>query len=149
MNALSRAVVLALIAFAGAVHASTLYKSVSPAGVVEFSDTRPDDREVVERVAGLAESASPRRDEALSRSLDGAVMRANEMLDLAEHALAVARQSPASPPDLLRFGERRFTGEEMARVAYCRKNVLNARRSLLEAVARQRKAEAATLVALQ
>ncbi len=149
MNALSRTAVLALIAFGGAAHAAVLYKSVSPNGVVEFSDTRPDDREVVERIAGLSDGAAQRRDEASYRGLDEAVMRANDQLDLAEHALAVARHSPVSPPDLLRFGERRFTAEEIAHVAYCRKNVLNARRSLLEAVARQRKAEAATFVALK
>ena len=149
MNALSRTAALALIAFGGAVHASVLYKSVSPNGVVEFSDTRPEDREVVERIAGLSDGAAQRRDEASWRGFDEAVARANAQLDLAEHALALARHSPVSPPDLLRFGERRFTPEEVARVAYFRKNVLNARRSLLDAVARQRRAEAATFVALQ
>jgi len=149
MNALSRAAVLVSIALASVGHASVLYKSVSPSGVVEFSDTHPQDREVVERIAGLSDAAAQRRDEALSRSLDAAVMRANEQLDLAEHALAIARQSPASPPDLLRFGVRRFTPEDMERVAYYRKNALNARRVLLDAVARQRRAEAATFVALQ
>ena len=148
MNALSRNAALACIAFVGAAQAM-LYKSVSPAGVVEFSDTHPQDREVVEQVAGLSDSAATRRDEASWRKLDEAVVRANAQVDVAEHALALARNSAASPPDLLRFGQRRFTPAEMAHVAYCRKNVLNARRVMLEAVARQRRADAATYVALK
>src|SRR5260221_2191440 len=148
MNALSRTAVLALIAFGGAAHAAVLYKSVSPTGGVEFSDTRPDDREGVERIAGLSAGAARRRDEASYRGLDEAVMRANDQLDLAEHALAVARHSPVAPPDLLRFGERRFTAEHIARVAYCRKYVLNARPSLHEADERHHQAAAVTACAL-
>ena len=149
MNALSRTAVLALIAFGGVVHASVLYKSVSPSGVVEFSDTHPEDRQAVERIVGLPDAGAQRRDEESWRKLDEAVVRANEQLDLAEHALALARYSPASPPDLLRFRARTFTPAEMARVAYYRNNLLNARRVLLAAVARQRKADAATFVALK
>ena len=147
MNALSRNAALACIAFVGAAQAM-LYKSVSPAGVVEFSDTHPQDREIVEQVAGLSDGAAQRRDEASWRKLDEAVVRANAQVDVAEHALALARKSD-SPRDLLRFGERRFTPAEMERVAYYRKSLLTARRVLLEAVARRRWTEAATYVALK
>src|SRR5258706_6372956 len=101
MNALSRNAALACIALVGAAKASVMYKSVSPAGVVEFSDTHPDDRQVVERIVGLSDGATPRRDEESWRKLDDAVVRANAQVDLAEHALALARNSAASPPDLL------------------------------------------------
>src|SRR5436190_22519112 len=101
-NALRYARITILATAALAVHAglgaATLYKSVDKDGHVTFSDSPVDGAVKIQRIESSesekpAESASAPMYLALADSFDAAVTQANEKLDLAEHALAVARGS--------------------------------------------------------
>jgi len=63
---------------------------------------------------------------------DEAVARANEQVDLAEHALALARQGLQSPSDALRLVTARMTRGDEARVAFYNKDVQAARQQLMD-----------------
>ena len=103
---------LALPASAGG-----LYKSVSADGAILFSDTPPSDARIVAQ--RLAES-------------DVAVARADAQVDLAEHALALARQGLWSPRDGLRLVAARMKQGDEERVAFYKKGVQIARQQLMD-----------------
>jgi hypothetical protein len=118
--------------------AGTLYKSISPTGVVQFSDTPPEDSAVIVERRPIGRSASPSDglpqvvDGALWVDADGALARANEQVDQAEHALALARRSMWSQLDGLRLASARTTASDVERVEFYKRGVLVARQNLLE-----------------
>ena len=136
-------------------HAAVLYKSVSPQGVVEFSDLPPDKNRVVDRIPlkddGLIASAPPEiagktaNDPVLDN--DGAAARAAAQLDLAEHALALARQPFAATGDPLRLAGSRPARGDVERIEYFKRGVIVARQNLMEVLKRTRAAGPQTLTA--
>lgn len=109
-----------------------------------FSDVPPpsdarilEQRTVLDPVspAGNAAAASPLEQLV---DLDAAVARANSQIDLAEHALALARRSVWSTRDGLRLSGERMTHGDHERVEFYKRNVLAARQALLELL-RERK----------
>ena len=141
-----RALVLLLAASLGA-QAAVLYKSVSPDGVIEFSDTPPDKNRVVDRIP-LKEDGTPRTVPQLAfgasndpvAEADGAVARASAQLDLAEHALAVARQPFSGAPDPLRIVTPRPRRPDVERIEYFKRGVVVARQNLMEVLKKSRQA---------
>jgi len=101
--------------------ATVLYKSIGPNGVVQFSDTRPETGVVVEeRIVSAASDGAPILGTADGVSLfgfenplelaadnglelDDALAKANAQVDLAEHALALARASAWTRQEGLRL----------------------------------------------
>ena len=131
--------------------ATILYKSVSASGVIQFSDTPPENARVVEirpiagRPAagggfasggsGLLEAfENPLQTVADGTENDATLARANAQVDLAEHALALARRDLWRQLEGLRLegGERSRTDEE--RIEFYRKNLAAARSNLLAAL---------------
>lgn len=127
--------------------ASMLYKSVGPNGVIRFSDTPPDKGQIVAQVP-LPDSSAPAATNAgapvidASPELDAAVRRAGDQLDLAEHALAMARRPVWSEPDMLRVGSPHLTSADRDRIAFYEGGVRRARRGVADAMRRKLKAEA-------
>jgi hypothetical protein len=127
--------------------ASVLYKSVGPNGVVQFSDIPPDKDRVVERIV-ISDSGSstgapivangPLSEEKM-RDMDAAVQRASAQVDLAEHALAVARRPVWTEQDL-RLTAVRMTRADVERVEFYKRDVLAARQVLMEVLAQKRRA---------
>jgi hypothetical protein len=72
----------------------------------------------------------------VAQSLDGDeyLMRANAQVDLAEHALALARRSMWSELEGLRLNTHRATASEVERVEFYKRGVVAARQNLLEAL---------------
>ncbi|MGZ5061108.1 MAG: hypothetical protein ACXWAU_04500 [Usitatibacter sp.] len=87
--------------------AGGVYKSIAIDGTILFSDTPPP--------------AEP----------DDAVARANTQVDLAEHALALARQGLSSPRDGLRLVTARARRSDGERVAFYQKDVQVAHQQLM------------------
>ncbi len=141
--------VLVLVAatFAPQAGATVLYKSVGPTGVVEFSDTPPGgSAKIIEQreIGGNGAAATPSGEDAIIQASnmftvpsDDAISRASAQVDLAEHALALARRGVWSPTDGLRLGTSHRTVSDEERIEYYKRGVLAARQSLLE-VLRQR-----------
>ena len=132
--------------------AAVLYRSVSPEGTVQFSDIPPEKAQRVERLEypdsggrapAIASGAS--REEQL-RDMDGAVARASAQVDLAEHALALARR-PLWGDDPLRFGGARRTRADIERVEFYQKGVRIARQTLTDVLREKRKADVQILTA--
>jgi hypothetical protein len=118
--------------------AAVLYKSISPTGVIEFSDQPPTDHsQVVEsrtigaRDASVSAAASEAND---GQPLyeDGALTRANAQLDLAEHALAEALRAIGSPLQGMRLSAARPSSADAQRIDFFRRNVTLARQNLME-----------------
>lgn len=133
--------------------AGVLYKSVDAKGTVMFSDMPPPDgaRIVEQREIGaprggsIAADGTPRRAETLASALgsadfDAALERANADVDQAEHELALARRDLWSPRDGLRLTTARKTAADEERVAFYQRNLLAARRALLDLVRERRNA---------
>lgn len=137
---------------AGGAQATVLYKSIAANGVIQFSDTPPENARIVEQRS----VADPRRGEGFASGgsglveafenplqtvadggSDGPLARANAQVDLAEHALALARRDLWRQIEGLRLRgvERSRTDEE--RIAFYRKNLAAARSNLMAAL-RQR-----------
>lgn len=128
---------------AGAV---TLYKSIAPNGVIQFSDTRPESGVVVEErivdgsgsggpaSAGDAATAFANPLEAIDAGvpLDDALAKANAQVDLAEHQLALARDSAWTRREGLHLRPARRTRADDERVAFYERNLRIARAHLLE-----------------
>jgi len=139
--------------------AAVLYKSISPTGVVQFSDVPPSDRSVVveERsvstrapacVASTASDLPPREGNLSGLPYvieDGsaALARANAQLDLAEHALAEALRSMGSTLQDMRLKSRANAASGATRVDFFRRNVQAARENLMNVL----KAQATTVQA--
>jgi hypothetical protein len=100
---------LVIAALAAPAGANTLYKSIDPNGTVTFSDMPPPpgSQLVEQRPIGspgyAAESAALAPSAGLEEAFqmldyDKALREANERVDLAEHALALARSGIAATP---------------------------------------------------
>jgi len=128
--------------------ATVLYKSIGPNGVVQFSDTPPETGVVVEqRIVDTASDGAPivgtdglslfgfenplelAADNGLE--LDDALAKANEQVNLAEHALALARASAWTRREGLRLQTWHRAQGDAARVAFYERNLETARTHLL------------------
>ena len=124
-------------ALAGAAHATVLYKSIGPHGVLQFSDTPPENGTIIEaRVVPDPESqqvamADPLDDPATD---DAEIARADTEVDLAEHALALARRPPWSPHEGLRLANPSRNPSDAQRVDYYERRLAIAHRALVEAL---------------
>jgi len=131
--------------------ATVLYKSISPTGVVQFSDVPPSDRSVVlearsvsaSRAPAVVASDLPPREGNLSglpyviEDGSAALARANAQLDLAEHALAEALRSMGSTLEDMRLRSRASAASGDARVDFFRRNVQAARENLMNVLKAQ------------
>ena len=134
--------------------ASVLYKSIGPNGVVQFSDRPPENARLVAAIPMDAPpqvpalvAATPDPDAPRS-AVDAAVDKANAKVDLAEHALAQARLSVWSEPDVTKLGPQRMSRADRDRIAWYEREVRQARLSLADAMRRKIKADlAVTLTA--
>ena len=138
------ALIAALTAFALPASAAVLYKAVDEKGVVMFSDLPPPQGVEAKRVS-VPESSSavpgavrptdtivagtPTTEERI-RLGDEAVQRASAQVDLAEHALAVARASIVEE-DPLSLGGRNLTRADRQQLEFYKKDVAAARRNLM------------------
>lgn len=123
--------------------AADLYKSISPSGVVEFSDRKTRSDQTLQTPYGGAPSLveqAPSSEEKL-RTSDPAVQRANVLVDLAERALAVARRPLWTVPEPGRMMTSRATRADLERVEFYKRDFREARRALLD-VLQQRRAAA-------
>jgi len=137
----------AVVAYPGA-GAATLYKSVDREGRVTFSDNPIDGAVKIQRIessdpAKPAESAPAPMYLALADSFDAAVTQANEKLDLAEHALAVARSTVVAH-DPLSLRAPRLSRADLQQLDFYKNDVVAARKNLMR-VLKQRN----TLVAFR
>jgi hypothetical protein len=116
--------------------AGCLYKVIDADGAVVFTDMPPpsDARIVVQTptdgTTGVATAAGMPYYEITEP--DEAVARANGQVDLAEHALALARQGLWSPSDGLHLVAARMTQGDEKRVAFYKKDVQAARHQLMD-----------------
>jgi hypothetical protein len=132
-----------------------LYKSVSPNGTIVFSDLPPADgaRVVEQRV--ISDTGMPRNATAAANTsplvgvleYDSEIARANAQVDLAEHALALARQGTWSPSDGMRIQSPRRSRDDERRIDYYRKGLIIARQQLMDVIGERRAAP--TQVALR
>jgi len=147
-----------LLAAVPMAQATVLYKSISPKGVVEFSDVPPADRSIVVEQRALPSRASPAPASDLpprEGNLDGlpyviedgagALARANAQLDLAEHALAEALRSLGSPLQDMRLKTRVTAAAGAARIDFFRRNVQAARENLINVLKAQATAAPTTV----
>ncbi len=137
--------VLALALIAGAIAAPAqaggiLYKSVDTNGTILFSDTPPSGDVTVVEERSLPSIGAPKRAaNTAAQSLqtvdgDEALARANEQVDLAEHALALARRNLWSAGEGLKLHQARKTLADTQRVQFYKKNLRTARVYLAELV---------------
>jgi uncharacterized protein DUF4124 len=126
--------------------ATVLYKSIAANGVVEFSDVPPADNSklVEQREMGASAAASGITTAAaiVTQSTplvsmealisDDVVARASEKVDLAEHALALARRDLWTPHDGLHLKGPAHTAADEQRVEYFKRGVLAARQALMD-----------------
>lgn len=115
-----------------------LYKSVGANGTIMFSDMPPpSDARIVEQ-RRLPVSGSSGTPGAVGLPVyefpeyDAALARANGQVDLAEHALAIARQGLWSPRDGLQMAGARMTQADEERVEFFKKGVKIARQQLMD-----------------
>ncbi|MGZ5034125.1 MAG: DUF4124 domain-containing protein [Usitatibacter sp.] len=106
-----------------------LYKAIGADGTIIFTDVPPpaDARIVEQRRTPAAASTSP-----AVLDDDEAVARANDRVDLAEHAFALARQGLWSPADGLRMSAARRSRGDDERVSFYERDVRRARAQLLD-----------------
>ena len=148
---LRASIVLAALAATLPVQAGVLYKSVSQDGAITFSDMPPPagarliEQKVINSGGGLASATAD-----VSKAMDvvgnlfdsdAAIAQANQAVDMAEHALALARRELWSVRDGLRLKSTAKTAADEERVAFYQRNVLAARKYLLELVQERRVAE--------
>ena len=124
----------ALLAATAAAHANTLYKSVDRDGRTTFSDVPIDGAVAVTRIES-SDSAKPAEREnspvylALADGFDEAVAQANAKVDMAEHALALARRSIVED-NPLSLASVRLSRAESSRLDFFKQDVATARRDL-------------------
>ena len=133
----SRLLAIVLIgALALPASAGGLYKVIDADGAVGFTDMPPpsDARIVAQgRTGGTTGVATaPGMPYYELAESDGAMACANAQLDLAEHALALARQGLWSPRDGLRLVAARMKQGDEERVAFYKKGVQIARQQLMD-----------------
>jgi len=161
MNPILRAVmVIAGVAVLPSASAAVLYKSVDQKGVVTFSDVPPAPGADVKRilvpeesssVPGALRSADAALPDTLTeeriRASDEAVQKASLQVDMAEHALAVARRPMWAPADLMKLAGPRMSRADRDRISYYRKNLRVAQQQLSDLMRSKRRAEAHTMTA--
>jgi hypothetical protein len=161
MKALARAVLLAAgAALVPPSGAAVLYKTVDEKGVVTFSDLPPPPGADAKRllvpegssaIPGVVRSADATAPETLTeeriRAEDQAVQLASLQVDMAEHALAVARRALWEPPDLMKLEGPRMSRADNDRIAYYRKNLRVAQQQLSDLLRTKRRVEAHTMTA--
>ena len=140
---------LAAAALIPAAHAAILYKSVGPNGVVEFSDTPPAGAKVVEQremgnamgtLPGMPQSSapvSPRTAAMEALANDEEVLNASSQVDLAEHALALARRGVWAPMDGLKLHRIVRTSSDEERIEFYKRGLKLARQNLLDVMKRR------------
>lgn len=154
-RASSFALRLALAALAGCTlpaQATVLYKSIGPNGVIQFSDRPPEEGVIVEErlvpeagsdgrpVAAAPDGTpllaflNPLEIDAAGFGNDEALATANQQVDLAEHALALARASTWTRREGLLLRDTRRTSTDAARIAFYERNLRAARANLLAAM---------------
>ena len=149
------ALATALTAFAIPAGAAVLYKTVDEKGVVMFSDLPPAQGTDAKRLQ-VPESSSavpgalrptdpviasgPTPEERI-RLGDEAVQRASTQVDLAEHALAVARRPLWEIADPMKLNGPKLTRADRERLDYYQKNLKVAQNQLSDVLRQQRKAE--------
>lgn len=148
---LRASIFLAALAAAVPVQAGVLYKSVTQDGAVTFSDMPPPPgakllEQKVINAGGAISSATADVSKAMDVvgnlfDSDAAIAQANQAVDMAEHALALARRELWSVRDGLRLKSTAKTAADEERVAFYQRNVLAARKYLLELVQERRLAE--------
>jgi hypothetical protein len=153
---IARAALLAtLAAFALPAGAAVLYKTVDAKGVVMFSDLPPAPGAEAKRivVAETSNSAVPggvRTAEVIAgaptaeekiRMGDEAVQHASAQVDMAEHALAVARRS-LWDTDLLKLEGPKLTRADRERLDHYRKDLKIAQQQLSDVLRQKRRYEA-------
>jgi hypothetical protein len=139
----------ALCLTCGPTGASVLYKSVDSNGTIVFSDLPPKDTRDVQKLqlpdgssgpprALLAQAQAPTSEEKL-REMDAAVQRASAQVDVAEHALAVARRSVWSEPEPGKLTTARMTHADSDRIEFAKQGVKIARLALCELLQEKRR----------
>jgi hypothetical protein len=154
--ALAIAVVVASLPASPAV----LYKSVDEKGVIQFSDLPPapglDAKRLMvpessSAVPGVVRSpdvvaSGPTAEERI-RANDTAVQNASLQVDLAEHALAVARRPMWEIADPMKLAGPRMTRGDRDRIDFSRRNLKVAQQQLADVLRQKRKLETATMTA--
>ena len=144
----------ALAVLATPAGAAVLYKTVDDKGVVMFSDLPPAQGieakriqvpEASSAVPGATRqmdviAAGPTTEEKI-RLGDEAVQRASTQVDLAEHALAVARRPLWEIADPMKLDGPRLTRADRERIDHYKKNLRVAQQQLSDVLRQQRKAE--------
>ncbi len=126
-------------------HAGMLYRSVDANGTVMFSDTPPSaegarivDQRVMDSSYGSPSANAPgSAGTGLEQTYglidsDAALAKANARVDLAEHALALARNGAAPRTEGLRLASTRTTLADDERVEFYKHDLKLARRELIE-----------------
>lgn len=137
----------ALALLAPAAHAGMLYKSIGPNGVIQFSDTPPANAVIVEQRAvgtttGMPVSSTPSAlvgpvSNPLLALGDGSaddeeLAHANAQVDLAEHALALARHGLEADSPRMRLASGGRTRADDDRIAFYEHDLGIARANLIE-----------------
>jgi len=157
---IARAVLAAAIFCAAApAGAAVLYKSVDDKVAVTFSDLPPDRGvdakkimvpESSSAVPGVSRpeaiAAAPTRAEQLYVG-DEAVARASLQVDLAEHALAVARRPVWEVADPMKLTGPRLTAADRDRIEHYRRDLKVAQQQLADILRAKRKADTQTMTA--
>lgn len=130
--------------------AATLYKSIGPNGVIQFSDTPPENGQIVAQMAlpdrnapASADAGAPAQ--AQAQDYDAALDKAYQQLDLAEHALAQARRPVWTEPDILHIGNPHLARGDRERIAYYEKGVRHARLAVADLARRKLRAQATSV----
>lgn len=141
--------------------AAVLYKSVDEKGVVMFSDLPPDKGTEAKRlvvpesaaaVPGAIRSAdatplAPTTRVEETYLGDEAVQRASLQVDMAEHALAVARRPLWEVADPMKLAGPKMTRADQERVDYYQKNLKIAKQQLADLLRTKLRAETRTMTA--
>ena len=153
-----RRVLLALwiAALASPVSAAVLYKSVSANGVVQFSDLPPENGVEAKAIlvpdsssAATGGMRSPTPEVVASArtpheqvfASDDTVQRASMQVDLAEHALAVARRPLWEIADPMRLTATRMNRADQERIDFYQKNLRVAKQQLADLLRARQRAE--------
>jgi hypothetical protein len=120
-------------------NAAMLYKSIGANGTIIFSDVPPpSDARVIDqrRMPDSASAAAAPGRAGMPiyefPEYDAEIAQANTQVDLAEHALALARQGLWSPRDGLRLVAGRMSQGDEDRVEFYKKGVRVARQQLMD-----------------
>ena len=140
------AAALATAVLCGVAQAGVIYKQVERDGKITFSDHPLDGAVVISRIEssdspkpGVAEetrgAGAPQYQYlALADGFDEAVRQANTKVDMAEHALAVARRSLLGNHDPLALANGRSSPEALHQLEFYKDELGKARKNLLRTI---------------